>query len=70
MGTEANLYNRNIDRECITIGRIAPDFTALSTEGVITLSEFRGKWVLLVSEPGNFAATSTTSLIALTRFYE
>jgi peroxiredoxin (alkyl hydroperoxide reductase subunit C) len=26
--------------------------------------------VLLVSEPGNFAATSTTSLIALTRFYE
>jgi peroxiredoxin (alkyl hydroperoxide reductase subunit C) len=60
----------NIIPGCITIGRIAPDFTTLSTEGYITLSQYRGKWVVLVSEPGDFAATSTTSLLALTNHYE
>lgn len=55
---------------CLTIGRIAPDFTTLSTEGVVTLSQYRGKWVVLVSEPGDFASTSTTSIIALTNLYE
>jgi peroxiredoxin (alkyl hydroperoxide reductase subunit C) len=60
----------NIIPGCITIGRIAPDFTALSTEGYITLSQYREKWVVLVSEPGDFAATSTTSLLALTGLYE
>lgn len=56
----------HMDGDCVTIGRVAPDFTALSTEGrPITLSEFRGKWVLLVSEPGNFAATTSTSILAL-----
>lgn len=60
----------NVNEGCITIGRIAPDFTALSTEGVVTLSQYIGKWVVLVSEPGDFAATSTTSLIELTRHYE
>ncbi|WP_313339521.1 redoxin domain-containing protein [Sedimentibacter sp.] len=55
----------NIDTGCITIGRMAPDFTTLSTDGVIRLSQFRGKWVVLVDEPGNFAATSTSSLLAL-----
>lgn len=62
-------YN-SIDTGCITIGRMAPDFTTLSTEGVITLSQYRGKWVLLVDEPGNFASTSTTSLLALADHYE
>ena len=47
---------------CLTIGRMAPDFTALSTEGVITLSQYKGKWVVMISEPGNFASTSTSSL--------
>jgi peroxiredoxin (alkyl hydroperoxide reductase subunit C) len=67
-------FNKNniTDTEtgCITIGRIAPDFTTLSTVGTISLSQFRGKWVVLVSEPGDFAATSTTSLIALAMHYE
>lgn len=62
--------HNNIDTGCITIGRMAPDFTTLSTEGVITLSQFRGKWVVLVDEPGNFASTSTSSLLALSNHYE
>ncbi|MEL7649151.1 MAG: redoxin domain-containing protein [Sedimentibacter sp.] len=59
-----------VETGCITLGRVAPDFTALSTDGYITLSQFRGKWVVLVSEPGDFAATSTTSIIELTKHYE
>lgn len=61
---------RNNTNDCITIGRMAPDFTTLSTQGVITLSQFRGKWVVLASEPGNFAAVTTTSLIALAENYD
>ncbi len=49
---------------CITIGRLAPDFTASSTEGPITLSQYRGKWVLLFYEPGDFSPTATSELIA------
>jgi peroxiredoxin (alkyl hydroperoxide reductase subunit C) len=55
---------------CLTIGRMAPDFTALSTDGIVTLSQYRGKWVVIISEPGNFAATSTSSLVALSTYFE
>ena len=63
----------NIDdmgTNCLTIGRQAPDFTTLSTDGVITLSQFRGKWVLLFSEPAGFTSTSTVSLVELSRMHE
>jgi peroxiredoxin (alkyl hydroperoxide reductase subunit C) len=53
---------RNYESYCITIGRMAPDFTTLSTDGYITLSQYRGKWVILMSEPGNFAAVPASSL--------
>jgi peroxiredoxin (alkyl hydroperoxide reductase subunit C) len=60
-----NLNNKEpIRRGCITIGRIAPDFTASSSQGPITLSQYRGKWVLLFYEPGDFYASATTELIA------
>lgn len=62
-----NINENNIDhirRGCITIGRIAPDFTASSSQGPITLSQYRGKWVVLFYEPGDFYATATTELIA------
>lgn len=59
-----------VETGCITLGRIAPDFTALSTDGYITLSQFRGKWVILISEPGDYAATSTTSIIEFAMQYE
>ncbi len=49
---------------------MAPDFTALSTDGIVTLSQYRGKWVVIISEPGNFASTSTSSLIALSTYFD
>lgn len=70
MGIKNNDNNDNIGRGCITIGRMAPDFTTLSTDGVITLSQFKGKWVVLLAEPANFAAVSTTSIVELAKLNE
>nr|WP_312575896.1 peroxiredoxin [Sedimentibacter sp.] len=52
------------NRECLTIGRIAPDFTAITTQGPITMSQFRGKWVLLFSHPGDFTPVCTSEFIS------
>jgi peroxiredoxin (alkyl hydroperoxide reductase subunit C) len=54
----------------ITIGRVAPDFTALTTQGPITLSQFRGKWVLLFSHPGDFTPVCTSEFIAFSQLYD
>lgn len=58
----------NIDsessRQCLTIGRIAPDFSAITTEGPITMSQYRGKWVLFFSHPGDFTPVCTSEFIA------
>jgi len=53
----------------LTIGRIAPDFTAVTTEGIITLSQYRGRWVLLFSHPGDFTPVCTSEFIAFAQLY-
>lgn len=55
------------NRECLTIGRIAPDFTAITTQGTITLSQYTGKWVMLFSHPGDFTPVCTSEFIAFTQ---
>lgn len=65
-----SINNNNDNSGCITIGRMAPDFTTLSTDVVITLSQFRGKWVILIGEPADFAATSTRSIVELTKLHD
>ena len=55
--------------DCITIGRLAPDFIGLSTLGYIKLSDYRGKWVILVSNPSAFGAVSTTEIIDAAQNY-
>lgn len=39
---------------CLKIGMKAPDFSAQTTFGPIKLSDFKGKWVVLFSHPGDF----------------
>ncbi len=70
MITKNNTNNsQEIDRFCLTIGRIAPDFTAITTQGPITLSQYRGKWVLLFSHPGDFTPVCTSEFISFSQLY-
>ena len=55
--------------EPITIGRLAPDFIALSTKGYIRLSDYKGKWLILSSHPAAFGAVSTTEIISAAQDY-
>lgn len=64
-----NINQRESDSGCITIGRLAPDFIEMSTQGYVRLSDYRGKWVLLASEPMAFKPVGTTELIKATQFY-
>lgn len=41
----------------------APDFKAVSTQGEISLSQFKGKWVVLFSHPADFTPVCTTEFV-------
>src|ERR1051326_7444110 len=45
----------------------APDFKAVSTKGEITLSQFKGKWVVLFSHPADFTPVCTTEFVELAK---
>lgn len=50
------------------IGDTAPDFTALTTQGTLTFSEWSaGKWVVLFSHPADFTPVCSTEIAELAR---
>ncbi|WP_434613920.1 peroxiredoxin [Tabrizicola sp. M-4] len=42
----------------------APDFTALTTHGVKSLADYKGKWLVLFSHPADFTPVCTTEFTA------
>ncbi len=45
------------------IGDLAPDFTAVTTKGVIKLSDYaKDKWIVLFSHPADFTPVCTTEM--------
>ncbi|MBU5437927.1 peroxiredoxin [Tissierella sp. MSJ-40] len=52
---------------CLKLGMKAPDFTAMSTFGPIRLSDFKGRWIVLFSHPGDFTPVCTTEFIAFAK---
>lgn len=46
------------------INEAAPEFTALTTQGQISLADYRGEWVVLFSHPSNFTPVCTTEFIS------
>ncbi len=51
----------------VKIGMNAPDFEANTTMGKISLNQYRGKWVVLFSHPGDFTPVCTTEIIAFSK---
>lgn len=51
----------------VKIGMSAPDFEAETTMGKINLNDYKGKWVVLFSHPGDFTPVCTTEIIAFSR---
>ncbi len=54
----------------VRIGEFAPDFETNSTKGRIALNNFKGKWVVLFSHPGDFTPVCTTEMIAFSNAYQ
>jgi peroxiredoxin 2/4 len=48
----------------------APDFTAKTTHGDISLSDYAGKWVVLFSHPADFTPVCTTEFMAFAKKHE
>ena len=53
----------------VKIGQKAPEFEAVTTFGKRTLNDYKGKWLVLFSHPGDFTPVCTTEFIAFTRAY-
>ena len=62
--------HRERARECASLPRInepAPDFRALTTHGERSLSDYRGKWLILFSHPADFTPVCTTEFMAFAK---
>lgn len=46
---------------------VAPDFLANSTMGPLKMSDYKGKWVVFFSHPGDFTPVCTTEFIAFSQ---
>ena len=53
----------------VKIGQQAPDFDAITTYGNIKLSDYKGKWLVLFSYPGDFTMQCTNEIIQFANFY-
>jgi peroxiredoxin (alkyl hydroperoxide reductase subunit C) len=61
------------DEEIRTLPRIgdpAPDFEAPTSRGVVKLSDYHGKWLMLFSHPADFTPVCTTEISAFARRYD
>ena len=48
----------------VKIGQHAPNFTAETTYGSVCLDDYKGKWLVLFSHPGDYTPVCTTEMIA------
>jgi len=49
------------------LNKAAPDFTAVTTDGVKSLSDYKGKWLVLFSHPADFTPVCTTEFMAFAK---
>jgi len=51
----------------LRIGDVAPNFTARTTQGEMTLDQYRGRWVVFFSHPADFTPVCTSEFVALAK---
>ena len=51
----------------VSLGQKAPEFEANTTYGPINLNDYKGKWLVFFSHPGDFTPVCTTEMIAFAR---
>ena len=44
------------------IDEVAPDFEARSTQGIVRMSDFRGRWLVFFSHPADFMAATCSGM--------
>lgn len=54
----------------LRINDVAPGFSARSTAGDVSLSQYRGRWLLFFSHPADFTSVCTSEFIAFARAHE
>jgi alkyl hydroperoxide reductase subunit AhpC len=52
------------------LGDKAPEFTAQTTMGIKSLSDYKGKWLIFFSHPGDFTPVCTTEFISFAENYQ
>jgi len=52
------------------LGQKAPDFEALTTQGTLRLSDYKGTWLILFSHPADFTPVCTTEFMAFSEIYD
>lgn len=57
----------NQQSRVLRIGEKAPDFSARTTMGDVTLSDYIGKWLVFFSHPADFTPVCTTEFIGLAK---
>jgi peroxiredoxin (alkyl hydroperoxide reductase subunit C) len=60
-------------QKCFAFPRLnesAPDFTAKTTHGMRSLSDYKGKWLLLFSHPADFTPVCSTEFMAFAKHYD
>lgn len=67
MSEEAKVYD---GPRMPLLNETAPDFTVKTTHGILKLSDFKGKWVILFSHPADFTPVCTTEFIAFAKNYD
>jgi len=56
---------QNLPAVAARIDDVAPDFEARTTQGLVRLSDYRGRWLLFFSHPADFTPVCTSEFVAL-----
>jgi peroxiredoxin 2/4 len=61
---------KEIDMGLPVLGHKAPDFEAITTQGTLRLSDYKGTWLILFSHPADFTPVCTTEFVAFSEIYD